>query len=127
MKDANGQEIKVGDTVVVAGRQGSSQWLTKTEVVGTTWEKGSYDWKTQTWPMVEIPVLVGHKSHWDRKTKTSTERAFHYPYRGRAKAIMVIAKGPDASPPAVTVEDHDLGDLDPKELNAFDPVPGVRW
>ena len=40
---------------------------------------------------------------------------------------LVIAKGPNATPPAPTVEGHDLGDLDPKEISPFDPVPGARW
>lgn len=128
MKDAFGNEIQVGDTVVTAGRAGSSQWLSKHQVVGVK------DYKPYSWSLTQEarPVLETQRSHTRRDPLTREKKVtgpykVHYTYGGSPKAIMVIAKGPDASPPRVTIEDHDLGDLDQKEINPFDPVPGVKW
>ncbi len=73
MKDSKGVEIEVGDTVAVAGRQGSSIWITSSTVDSISQEK----------PMLRSPS--------DRKTKAGPVPRY-YRYSGRSDAILVIKK-----------------------------------
>jgi hypothetical protein len=87
MKDAKDVEIQIGDIVAVAGRGGSSQWITTHEVVGTEHVQFGYGR-----PATERPVLVTERSRWNRKTQSHTTYKAFYAYKGTSRAILVIGK-----------------------------------
>lgn len=88
MKDCKGTEIRIGDNVVVASRQGSSQWLTTTKVVGV---ETRY---TTLRPVLETEVSP---RPWNKKPMKKHTRK--YVYAGSMDAIMVIPKGPEITIP----------------------------
>ena len=65
LKDARGQEIKLGSLVAFPGRAGSSLWLTIGKVVGITtrerWDYNGYK---------NVPVLIIQPNNDVKKTRT---------------------------------------------------------
>jgi hypothetical protein len=68
MKDAFGNELKVGDTIVYARRQSSSMWLTKTTIVGlgkrSSYSQGPID--TATVVNVNYKSIEDQKTEWEK-------------------------------------------------------------
>src|ERR1051325_4163834 len=102
MNDCKGNEIEIGDTVVVAHRSGSSQWLDQYEVVDYA---------------CPHPVLRGTRNNYSRKTNTRKTSTFNFPYQGSQRAIQILTKGPGyvKVKPILEGDEH------------IDPVPGVKW
>ncbi len=76
MKDSKGIEIQEGDTVVVARRRGSSQWLDVRTVYCLNGDDGK--------PVLETPT----RSH-RRNGKPSKEYVSYLVYKGSSDAILV--------------------------------------
>jgi len=106
-QDCTGRIIKVGDTVVVAQRRGSSQWLTQAKVVG------SQVISTNQWAAIETPVLQWPEQRHLVHSKTSKPYKRKMVYRGSKNAIMVVKSPEDTNP------DKDLFSFQNIRVNPF--------